>query len=176
MTQPRWSDPESPSAYRDNRDSYEDLYRPQQWDEPDVPDEPRRRDTSPRWGNFPGRFGVCVVIGSTALGALLTAVTNQQPGAVMGVFLVIGTVVAALAVRPRTGYLIIPVPALSYLIAALIAGGIYDRASDSSKAALAINATEWIAGGFVAMAAATLLAIIIMAARWRRKSRLLGDE
>ena len=175
MTQPRWSDPESRTAYRDEPDPYEDLYRAPRRDGRRLPERPRGRDTLPRWGNFPGRFGVCVVIGSAALGALLTSLAGQQPGAVLGVFLVVGTLVAALAVRPRTGYLIIPVPALSYLVAAMIAGLIYDRSNDGSKAAMAINATQWIAGGFVAMAAATLLAIVIAAARWRRKSRLLGD-
>ncbi|HEX4059808.1 MAG TPA: DUF6542 domain-containing protein [Streptosporangiaceae bacterium] len=138
-------------------------------------DASRGRDASPRWGNFPGRFGVCVVIGSTALGALLTAVAGQQPGVVLGVFVVAGTLIAALAVRRRTGYLLIPVPALSYLVAAMIAGVIYDRSNDASKAALAIDASQWIAGGFVAMAAATLVAILIFAVRWRRKSQLLGD-
>jgi hypothetical protein len=116
-----------------------------------------------------------VVIGSAALGALLTAVAGQQPGAVLGVFVVVGTLIAGLAVRRRTGYLIIPVPALSYLVAAMIAGLIYDRSNDASRAALAIDATQWIAGGFVAMAIATLLAIVIFAVRWRRRSELLGD-
>jgi hypothetical protein len=176
MTQRRWGDPDSPAAYRDEQDPYADLYRAPRREQSRVREEPRRRDASPRWGNFPGRLGVCVVIGSAALGGLVTAVTGQQPGAVLGAFLVIGTLVAALAVRPRTGYLIIPVPALSYLVAAMIAGLIYDRSNDGSKAALAINASQWIAGGFVAMAAATLLAIVIAAARWRRKSRLWGDD
>jgi hypothetical protein len=170
MTQRRWSDPDS-AAYRDDQDPYSGLYRAPRRGESRLREEPRRRDASPRWGTFPGRLGVCVVIGSAALGGLVTAVTGQQPGAVLGVFLVVGTVVAALAVRPRTGYLILPVPALSYLVAAMIAGLIYDRSNDASKAALAINATQWIAGGFVAMAAATLLAMVITAVRWRRKTQ-----
>ena len=49
------------------------------------------------------------------------------------------------------------------------------QSNDGSKAAVAINATQWIADGFVAMAAATLLAMVITAIRWRRKSQLLGD-
>lgn len=112
-----------------------------------------------------------MVIGCAALGALVTALTNHEPGPVLGIFLVVGAIVAALAVRSRTGYLIIPVPALAYLVAAFIAGMIHDRASDGSTATLAINATQWIAGGFLAMAAATLLVIVITAVRWRRKPR-----
>ncbi|MGH3157172.1 MAG: DUF6542 domain-containing protein [Streptosporangiaceae bacterium] len=132
----------------------------------------RGRVRRPRWGNFPGRLGVCVVIGSAALGALLTALTNSEPGGVLGVFLVGGTILAALAVRPRTGYLIIPIPALSYLVAALIAGMIYNRNNDGSSTAVALNAAQWIASGFVAMAVATGLAIVITALRWQRKSSL----
>lgn len=118
---------------------------------------------------LPVQFGVCVVIGGAALGALVTTVLNRPPGIVLGVFLVAGTIAAALAVRPRAGYLIIPVPALAYLVAALIAGLIHDRASDGSRAALVINATQWVADGFIAMAAATVLVVLITAARWRRK-------
>jgi 4-amino-4-deoxy-L-arabinose transferase-like glycosyltransferase len=179
MTQPRWSDPKSSTAYSNGADPYEDWYRvPRRADSRreeaayDEPEEPRDRPAR-RWGMMPGRFGVCVVIGSAAAGALLTALSNQEPGGVLGVFLVVGAIVAALAVRPRVGYLIIPVPALAYLVTAVIAGLIHDRAVDGSKTALVINAAQWIAGGFVAMSAATLLVIVITAARWRRKSRLL---
>src|SRR5579875_177141 len=163
MTQRRWSDPESPTAYRDDADPYEDWYRvPQRggsrldaddaggWE--DSRDVPARR-----WGMMPGRLGVCVVIGSAALGALISALTNQEPGAVLGVFLIFGSVAGSLVVRPRTGYLILPGPALAYLVAAFITGLIHDRATDTSNTTLAINATQWIAGGFIAMAAATLL-------------------
>lgn len=107
-----------------------------------------------------------VVIGSAAIGALLTALTGSAPGIVLGVCLIAGTVGAAFAVRPRAGYLIIPVPALAYLGAALIAGLIYNRSNDGSGTFLAVNGTQWIASGFIAMAVATGLAIVIMVARW----------
>jgi 4-amino-4-deoxy-L-arabinose transferase-like glycosyltransferase len=120
---------------------------------------------------MPGRLGVCVVIGSAALGGLLTALGNQEPGAILGICIVAGTIIASLAVRPRAGYLILPVPALAYLVTAGIAGLIHDRATDTSNTAVAANAIQWIAGGFVAMSAATVVVIVITAARWRRKSR-----
>jgi hypothetical protein len=172
MSQQRWGDPESPTAYRDADDPYEDWYRLPQRDTRRVEatpsaERPASRDIpARRWGAMPGRFGVCVVIGSAALGALITAVTNQEPGAVLGFFLILGTLIAAVAVRPRSGYLIIPVPALAYLVAALIAGLIHDRATDGSRTTLVINGVQWIAGGFLAMAAATLLVILIATIRW----------
>ncbi len=111
------------------------------------------------------------MIGGAALGALVTVLTRTEPGNVLAVFLVAGTVAAALAVRARAVYLIIPVPALAYVVAATIAGLIHDRATNTSLTALAIGATQWIASGFVAMTAATLLAIAMTAARWPKRRR-----
>ena len=118
------------------------------------------------WGALPGRTGVCIVVGSAAVGALLTALARSEPGAVLGVFLVAGTLVAALAVKPGAVYRIIPVPALSYLVAAVLAGMIHDRANGTSSTALAVGATQWIASGFVAMTIATILATVIAVIRW----------
>jgi hypothetical protein len=50
--------------------------------------------------------------------------------------------------------------------AAVIAGLIHDRATDTSNTALTLNGVQWIASGFVAMTAATILAIVIAAGRW----------
>jgi ACR3 family arsenite efflux pump ArsB len=93
-------------------------------------------------------------------------VTGSEPGLILGIFLVAGTAAGALAVHPRAAYLIIPVPALAYLVAAVVAGAIHDHAADSSHTAAAISAAQWIASGFVAMSAATLLAIAVAAVRW----------
>ena len=134
-------------------------------------------------GGLPGGAGVCVVIGAAALGALVTAVTGKEPGLLLGVFLVTGTVAASLAVLPRAAYLIIPAPALAYVAAAVIAGVIHDRSADTSRTALALSATQWIASGFVAMTAATGAAFVIAVARWlwsrrrpRRRERARGGS
>jgi hypothetical protein len=119
-----------------------------------------------QFGSLQGGLGVCLIVASTAIGAVATMATGRAPGFMLGVFVVIGTVVAALAVRPRAGRLIFPVPVLAYLVAALIAGIIYNRSDDSSKAAVAIGAAQWIANGFVAMAFATAAAIVLIAVRW----------
>ncbi len=105
-------------------------------------------------------------------------VTRSVPGFLLGFFVVAGTVTASLAVRPRAGRLIFPVPVLSYLAAALLSGIVFDRSADSSKTALAIGAAQWIADGFFAMALATALAVVITAARWflwRRGRPITGD-
>ena len=62
--------------------------------------------------------------------------------------------------------MIFPVPVLCYLVAALLTGVIYNHSAYSSKTALAIAAAQWIASGFLAMATATILAVVLVAVRW----------
>jgi hypothetical protein len=121
-----------------------------------------------RWGSLPGRTGILIVIGGAALGGLVTAATGSTPGLALDVFVVGGTAAAVLTVRPRSVYLIIPAPALSYLVAATAAGlaDINGQAAGASLTTLAVGAAQWMASGFLAMTAATLLAIATAAARW----------
>jgi hypothetical protein len=119
------------------------------------------------WGTLTGGRGVGIVVGSAALGALVTLVAGSNPGVVLCLFLIAGTICAALAVKPGTAYKIIPVPVLAYLVAAMITGMIHDGAAGSSLTALALGAAQWIASGFIAMIITTLLAIAIALARLR---------
>jgi Domain of unknown function (DUF6542) len=122
---------------------------------------------APRWwGSRPGRLGVALVIAGTLAGLIGTVLTSSEPGLLLAAGLILGTVCGAAAVQPRAAYLIIPVPALSYLVAAVLAGLIHDHAIDTSRTALAVGLTQWVAGGFLAMVTATLLAIAIAAIRW----------
>ena len=133
----------------------------------------RRSPGAGRWGALQGGLGVCIIVASAAVGTIATMVTRTAPGFLLGLFVEAGTVVAALAVRPRAGRVIFPVPVLSYLVGALISGFVFNR-SGTSKAALAIGAAQWVANGFFAMALATVLAVAIVAVRWHlwRRSRL----
>jgi hypothetical protein len=112
-----------------------------------------------------------LVAGAAGLGALLTIVTRSDPGRILGILVVVGTVAGSLAVSARRAYLIIPAPALAYLVAAALSGLIHDRAADTSRTLLAINAGRWFAGGFLAMTVATSLAVVIAVARWLHASR-----
>jgi len=117
-------------------------------------------------GSLSGGLGIAIVAASTALGASATMLTGKEPGSILGVFVIIGTLAAAVAVRPQAGRIILPVPALSYLVAAMVTGVIYDHSADVSKTALAINAAQWIANGFFAMLLATVLAVALVTVRW----------
>ena len=125
----------------------------------------RPRQPGPRWGWLPGRSGVWIIAVCTAIGVLATIIAGREPGAVLGAFLVAGTLVAGLAVRTDAAHMIIPVPALAYLAAGLIAGLVHDRAAISTRSALMASALQWIASGFLAMAAATIVAVVLSTAR-----------
>jgi len=118
------------------------------------------------WGSRPGRLGVLLVIAGTLAGLLGTVLTGTEPGFALGAGLIVGTVAGAAAVRPQAAYVIIPVPALAYVVAATVAGFIHDHAIDTSRTALAVGLAQWVAGGFLIMIAATLLATAIAAIRW----------
>ena len=123
------------------------------------------------WGSLRGGMGVCIVISSAALGAIATSASGSEPGFLLGLLVVLGTVTAALAVRPCAGWMILPVPALSYLVAALASGIVAQLNSRLPMMQLAIMAAQWMAGGFFAMTSATVLAAAVIAARWRLQSR-----
>jgi hypothetical protein len=125
----------------------------------------RRRPLSLIWRSaLRGGLAVCVIVASAAIGAAATIVTRAQPGLALGLFVLAGTVAAALTVEPRAGRLIFPVPALSYLIAALASGVAYNRSANKTE--LAVGAAQWIADGFFVMVLATLLAIALTTVRW----------
>jgi hypothetical protein len=115
---------------------------------------------------------------AATIGGVFTVASHSEPGWVLGVFVIAGTLAAATSVRARSAYTIIPVPALVYAAAAAAAGSIHDRAVDSTHTALALSAAQWIADGFIAMTAATALAVLIALARWLlslRKARSRRD-
>lgn len=124
-------------------------------------------------GSLSGGLGVAIVAASTALGASATMLTGKEPGSILGIFVIIGTLAATVAVRPQAGRILLPVPTLAYLVAAMVTGVIYDHSADVSKTALAVDAAQWIANGFVAMLIATLLAVVVVTLRWSswRRSR-----
>jgi hypothetical protein len=139
---------------------------------------PRRSPGGGRWGALQGGLGVCIIVASAAVGTIATMVTRSAPGFLLGLFVEAGTVVAALAIRPRAGRMIFPVPVLCYLVGALISGYVYKRSTGASGTALAIGAAQWVADGFFAMALATVLAIVITTVRWllwRRRRPVTRD-
>lgn len=100
------------------------------------------------------------------VGGLLTVMADSEPGWLLGLFVVAASAVGTSAVRRTSAYLVIPVPALAYFVAAVIAGLIHDRGVDTSRAILLVNAVQWIANGFVWMFLGTVAAIAVTVGRW----------
>jgi uncharacterized membrane protein YgcG len=125
------------------------------------------------FGDFSGLAGIGIVAASALLGAIITVVLRRDPGTLLGVCVIAGTLVAGLAVRPRSARLIIPVPTLSYVVAATVAGAINDRSADTSHLADLVHAGTWIASGFLSMTMATIMAVVITGLRlyldWRTR-------
>ncbi len=128
--------------------------------------QPRYRPRPPqRPGSLSGRSGVSIVLGAAAFGLVVTVLAGSEPGDLLGLFLIAGTLIAALAVRADAVHVLIPAPALAYLAAGTIAGFIHDRAADTSRTALAVSALQWMAAGFLSVTAATVLAVALTIAR-----------
>jgi hypothetical protein len=125
--------------------------------------------TPPRWGSLPARRGIAVVLSATVIGAVANLIAGGAPGAVLGVLLTVGAAAAAVGVHFRRAYLLIPVPALAYVVAATATGLFHYRGVEISHTALAVSATQWFAGGFLWMAAATIGVIAITSVRWLRR-------
>jgi hypothetical protein len=134
--------------------------------EPVTPQHSRPPAAQPGWGRLPAWAGVLMVVAAAAVGAVVTVATHREPGSALGALVFAGTLAAATSVPARAAYAIIPVPALAYSVAAGVAGFVHDRAADTTHAALAVSAVQWIADGFIAMIAATALAVLITLARW----------
>ena len=105
------------------------------------------------------------MIAAAVLGTGVTVAMHHDPGYLLGGAVIAGTFVAALAVRREAVYQLIPVPALAYLVGALTSGLIHEHSVESSRAGLAVSVTQWVAGGFVMMAAATAVAAAITVIR-----------
>jgi Domain of unknown function (DUF6542) len=128
---------------------------------------PSRRREPPADRGLPGLAGAGIVLGAAVLGAIVTVVARKDPGNLLGAFLVVGTIGAAFGVRARSAYLLVPAPALAYVLTAVAAGLVHDH-TGGSLSALTASGTQWIAGGFLTMAAATVAALVIAVARWYR--------
>jgi hypothetical protein len=105
------------------------------------------------------------------VGAFATIVTAGEPGTLLGVVLIAGAVVGVLSVQPKAAYRLVPVPALAGFAAVLLAGLVHDRAVDNSRTEVALNALGWMSGGFVPIAAATVVTLVVAVARFAWHAR-----
>jgi hypothetical protein len=145
----------------------------------DSPAEPAglRRAPGLRWlGTLSTQVAIYIMLTAALLGVLGTLLTGSEPGKLLSYVLVIGSVLAAVGIRRRSLYLLIPLPALTFFICALITGAVKDSSIDTSKTELGLTFLQWIANVFFAMCAATILVLLIGAGRWLLSRQLVAGQ
>jgi hypothetical protein len=127
-------------------------------------------------GSLPEKGAVLVLAGVVALGTILTVVMGQDPGFLLGLFLILGSVAATAAVRRGAAHKFIPLPALAYLVAATVTGMAHDPGSLDSTRQFLLDFLTWIGGAFVAVTASTTLVVLIALSRWLLSGRLVSGQ
>lgn len=112
-----------------------------------------------------------MLIAGAAIGVIFTLIANQEPGVLLGFFIIVGSIAAALGIERGKAYLLFPLPALVLFVAAILIGKVHDANLGSSTAGLASGFTQWVAGIFFPAVVATLLVVLIGGGRW-----LLGHQ
>jgi hypothetical protein len=145
----------------------------------DSPAEPAglRRAPGLRWlGTLSTRVATGILFVAALIGVLGTLLTGSEPGKLLSYLVIIGSVIAALGIRRRSLYLLIPLPALTFFICAVLTGVVKDRHIDTSKTEFGLTFLQWIAGVFFAMCTATILVLLIGAGRWLLSRQLVAGE
>ena len=90
--------------------------------------------------------------------------------------IIVGACLAALCIRRKAVYVLIPLPALSYLVLAVVTGYIHDHSMGTSTTTLATDFTQWLSGGFTGIVLATILVLLIFGARLLLSRQLVSGQ
>lgn len=130
-----------------------------------------------RWiGSFSLKRSLLVFFGFAFLGAVATLIMGSDPGTLLGLLIMAGSFISALCVVRRSLYVLLPLPALSYLVLAIVVGGIHDYRTATSTTQLGLSFLQWIGGGFFTIFAATLLLLLIFGARLLAARQLVSGS
>jgi hypothetical protein len=130
-----------------------------------------------RWlGTMSTRNAALVLVAATLLGTVFTLFAGSEPGSVLGLFITVGSVAAALGVRRGAIYLVFPLPAFAFFVAAVITGKVKDSNLGSSTTGLGVGFLQWIADIFFPMVIATIMVLIVGGARWLLARQLVTGD
>lgn len=125
-----------------------------------------------RWlGRLPLWAAILVLVAGAVLGIVFSLMAGQEPGALLAFFIIVGAAAAALGIQRGKVYLLFPVPALVFFVAAILVGKVHDANLGSSTASLGAGFAQWVAGIFFPAVVATILVVLIGGGRW-----LLGRQ
>ncbi len=117
-----------------------------------------------------------VLVAGTLLGVILTLIAGQEPGGLLGFFIIVGTIAAALGIRRGKVYLLFPAPALAFFVAAIVTGKVHDAKLGSSTAGLGAGFTQWVAGIFFPAVVATIVVLLVGGGRWLLGRQLITGQ
>ena len=117
-----------------------------------------------------------VLVAATLLGIVFTLFAGSEPGFVLGLFITVGSVAAVLGVRRGLAYLVFPLPAFAFFVAAVITGKVKDSSLTSSTAGLGVGFLQWIADIFYPMVIATILVLLVGGTRWLLAHQLVSGQ
>jgi hypothetical protein len=130
-----------------------------------------------RWlGRMSTRTAVLVLAAGALLGVIVTLVAGQEPGGLLGFFIIVGTIAAALGIRRGKVYLLFPAPALAFFLTAIVTGKVHDAKLGSSTAGLGAGFTQWVAGIFFPAVVATILVLLVGGGRWLLGRQLITGQ
>jgi hypothetical protein len=130
-----------------------------------------------RWlGKLPTWTSVLLLVACTVLGVIVTLVAGQEPGGLLGFFIIVGTIAAALCIRRGKVYLLFPAPALAFFVAAIVTGKVHDAKLGSSTAGLGAGFTQWVAGIFFPAVVATIIVVLVGGGRWLLGRQLISGQ
>ncbi|HEV3380157.1 MAG TPA: DUF6542 domain-containing protein [Trebonia sp.] len=124
----------------------------------------------------PTGVSILIFLVAAIIGAVGTVATHRDPGFLLGLMIIVGSCVAALCIPRKSVYLLIPLPALTYLVLCSVTGYIHDRSLGTSTTALASDFTQWLAGGFAGICLATVLVLLIFGARLLLSRQLVSGQ
>lgn len=130
-----------------------------------------------RWlGSLSTLMAMLVVLAGALLGVVFTLMAGQEPGGLLGFFVIMGSIAAALGIRHGKVHLLFPAPALAFFVAAILTGKVHDSQLGSSTAGLAAGFTQWVAGIFFPAVVATILVLLIGGGRWLLGRQLVTSQ
>jgi hypothetical protein len=113
---------------------------------------------------WPTRLAILVLFAASLLGMIATIMIGHDPGFLIGFFLIIGALVAALGIRRRP-HRLIPLPAIFYVVAITVSGSVHDSSVLNGGKEWVTNFLTWIGGAFFALVWATVGIAVIAAIR-----------
>jgi len=130
-----------------------------------------------RWiGSWRGGRAALVLLCIALVGLVATIVVGRDPGFLIGVALIVGALVAAVGARRRSVHTLIPLPAMSYLVVATVAGIAKDYSNLKNTNEFATSFLTWIGGGFFGLVVATVLVVLITFVRWLGSKLLVSGQ